>query len=124
MSTYVEIPADLSLCQNDQFNMGGYRGRQYVKPQEESRLNESSHEEAENKGIYRKYVVKNEENNRSSDRQNQSDGGWDLRSRQSRAPFYQRDNDMDLYEPNPLWDDDFNSANSDIKKPFELGRII
>jgi hypothetical protein len=49
--------------------------------------------------------------------------GWDLRNRQNRLPFYQRDNDIDLYEPNPIWDDDF-SSKTDTKKGFELGRVI
>jgi hypothetical protein len=30
---------------------------------------------------------------------------------------------MDLYEPNPIWDDDFTNK-TDTKKPFDLGRII
>jgi hypothetical protein len=28
-----------------------------------------------------------------------------------------------MYEPNPIWDDDF-SSKTDTKKAFELGRVI
>lgn len=31
---------------------------------------------------------------------------------------------MDLYEDNPIWDDDFGSNKTDTKKTFELGRVI
>lgn len=61
--------------------------------------------------------------NNSSERPMFGADGWELRNRANRVPFYQRDNDLDLYEPDPEWDEDF-STKTDIKKTFDLGRVI